>query len=418
MVRFQRQRGSSLVLLLGIVATLAILTVTLVAVLANAQGNTARERSQAKSFHVAEAALDAAMANISHTWPSATPVPFPTAAFQDEFRPTPSPSATSTPEPEYPGPTGADIPDVKVVYFDDRDNNHDGSINVLDGDYDVDGNSMLYVVAQAGVLTRSTRVQGLVYRSDFEAQIPMANVLWCGGDLKNSGGGNGVMPKIIVEDADDLSNGEVAVDVLGNVDDYGKGIVDTSQIDAQFGSPHVDSHNSPKSLDDAYAPGARDSVVTLAKTVGRYFDADNATPGLTPLETAEASPQSANGGPGLAGLTVVRQTTPVQTFSLLGNQQLNAPPSDPGFLFLLGGVNFEIGGTAAFYGLLFVDGGKVTIAHGTPTIYGSMFATGDVEFKGDGKLAFSYLALSGIVSKQWPSFVSMVPNTWRELQPK
>jgi type II secretory pathway pseudopilin PulG len=412
MVRFRRQLGSSLVLLLGIVATLAILTVTLVAVLTNAQGNTARERSQAKSFHVAEAALDAAMANISHTWPSAAPVPFPTAAFQDEFKP-----AASTTQPEYPGPTGADVPDVKVVYFDNSDTSGDGKINTDDADYDANGDQMIYVVAQAGVLKRSTRVQGLVFRSDFEPQIPMANVLWC-SNLKNSGGGGGVMPKIYVENSDPLSNGEVAVDVKYNIDDYNKGIVDTSQIDAQFGSPPVKGHNSPKPLDEAYPPGARDSVVTLAKTVGRYFDADNASPGLTPLETAEASLESEYGGPGLAGLTVVRQTTPVQTFSLLGNEQLNAPPSDPGFLFLLGGVNFEIGGTAAFFGLLYVDGGKVTVAHGTPTIHGSMFVTGDVEFKGDGKLAFSYLALSGLVAKQYPSFVSMVPNTWRELQPK
>ena len=51
------QRGAALILLLGITATLAILSTTLVFVLVNQQRATANERSRTQSLYAAEAAL-------------------------------------------------------------------------------------------------------------------------------------------------------------------------------------------------------------------------------------------------------------------------------------------------------------------------------------------------------------------------
>lgn len=426
MARHRSQRGSSLVLLLGIMAVLAILASSLIVVLANAQRNTARERSQSKSFHVAEAALDGAMANISQNWPSATPVPFPTAAFQNEFKSTPSPSSTSTPQPENPGPTGADVPDVSVTYFDDSDTNHDGKINAQDANFDANGNEMLYIVAQAGVLKRASRVQCLVHRSDFEPQIPLATVLWTGGDLLNNSAGGGTLEKVSVLDLGPLSNGTVAADVGGKIiprEDYDAGLINLTSVNTQFtdGPPYHD--NPRRSLEDVYPSSDRDAAVHFAKLVGRYFDENNAGPDGSPLQAALNSPPSVYGGPGLAGLTVVHESTAGAETLQLGSvtdpripRTLNSEAA-PGLL-LLSGVNLEIGGSQSYWGLICVESGAMKFSHGTPAIYGALFSTSTVEFRGTPNIYYKYWVLAGIAGRSWPSAVTMVPNTWRELQPK
>ena len=71
-----RQRGSSLILLMGVIAALAILVSALVILTSNVMSNTARHRTQAKVFNVAEAALDAGQAAAWVDWPVAdTPTP-------------------------------------------------------------------------------------------------------------------------------------------------------------------------------------------------------------------------------------------------------------------------------------------------------------------------------------------------------
>jgi type II secretory pathway pseudopilin PulG len=396
MARFRKQRGSTLVLLLGIMATLAILASTLVVVLVNAQGNTARERSQAKSFAVADAALEAAMANLERNWPSpgATPSPFPTASFQDQFKP---PAGEA---PEYPGPGGASVPDVQVAY------------SAVPGRTD-----QWYIVAQAGVLKRASRVRALVQHSSFSPQVPTSYFLASDGALLDSGGGGGVMPKVKIDPADPLdpSSPVPGVDVWGNIDDYGRGII-SSDVNAQFnGDPPVTGHDSPKTLEEVFPQAARDDIARYAKSVGRYFDAQNATPGLTPFQTALASLRSQYGGPGLSGLTVVRQTTP-ETYNFTGGLVLNLPPDPPGILMLEGPIDFHIGGTADFYGLLYLE--QATMSAGALTIHGELFSTTDIDFRGTLNMWYSQSVLTGLSSEQWTSTVSMVPNTWRELRPQ
>jgi Tfp pilus assembly protein PilX len=72
MRRRTSESGAALILLLGIVATLAILAATAVFVLANQQGATAAVRAHDQSFNYAEAGLDSAvMAVRTTTWPAA-----------------------------------------------------------------------------------------------------------------------------------------------------------------------------------------------------------------------------------------------------------------------------------------------------------------------------------------------------------
>jgi Tfp pilus assembly protein PilX len=73
MRRHTSESGAALILLLGIVATLATLAGTAVFVLANQQGATAAERHHDEAFNYAEAGLDSAvMAVRTTTWPAAS----------------------------------------------------------------------------------------------------------------------------------------------------------------------------------------------------------------------------------------------------------------------------------------------------------------------------------------------------------
>jgi Tfp pilus assembly protein PilX len=72
MRRTHGEKGSALILLLGITATLAILATTAVFVLGNQQHATAADRTRTQSFDYAEAGLDSAvMAVRTQTWPAA-----------------------------------------------------------------------------------------------------------------------------------------------------------------------------------------------------------------------------------------------------------------------------------------------------------------------------------------------------------
>ena len=72
MQRQTRESGAALILLLGIITTLAILAATAVFVLANQQSATAADRTRDQSFNYAEAGLDSAvMAVRTTTWPAA-----------------------------------------------------------------------------------------------------------------------------------------------------------------------------------------------------------------------------------------------------------------------------------------------------------------------------------------------------------
>jgi Tfp pilus assembly protein PilX len=95
----QRESGSALVLVMGVVATLAILAATVVMVTANVQGSTAADRTKTKAFDAAEAALDQSMYRIGMSWPAtASSFAWDSSAFNASF-------LTAGQTAEYPGLT-------------------------------------------------------------------------------------------------------------------------------------------------------------------------------------------------------------------------------------------------------------------------------------------------------------------------
>ncbi len=73
MKRYANQEGMALIMLIGVLAVVATLALTLVMVTANMQGSTKDVTTRSKAFNVAEAGLDLGMYSLSSAWPTNPP---------------------------------------------------------------------------------------------------------------------------------------------------------------------------------------------------------------------------------------------------------------------------------------------------------------------------------------------------------
>ena len=94
-----------------------------------------------------------------------------------------------TPVDEFPDPSSGEF--ISVTWYDNQD--------PIDPDVDWDANDdgIMWMVSQASVGSRATRVISQVERSYFKMALPRGIPLWAGNDLYSNGGGNN--PKIKVE---------------------------------------------------------------------------------------------------------------------------------------------------------------------------------------------------------------------------
>ena len=129
----------------------------------NVMHNTARHRSQAKVFNVAEAALDAGQAAAWVNWPVVdTPTPSLPGDFEAKF-----------PASEFPRPTSGQF--VTVEFFDD-DGTGGSSPGIRydvhqDGDVTVPANNLLWIVAEANSGGRKAEVMALVEKITYTLTI-------------------------------------------------------------------------------------------------------------------------------------------------------------------------------------------------------------------------------------------------------
>jgi len=387
MSRLLRDRdGSGLLLLIGIVATLAILAVSLVAIVGNMQGSNQRDRMRAKAFNVTEAALDSGMAALSTEWPSAMGVgPDLGADAQSAFRAAFSAS-------EYPDPSnGGSF--VTWEYYDNL-NPIDTSVTWDKGSptsADTPDNRM-WLVAQASVGSRSTRIRTLVERTYFESGIPRGVALYAGGNLLSNGGGNN--PKICIEVAPPVGT-QTTVRVGGSIDDptvSASNIVDLTGSDAG-------------SVEQVFPAALREGLKTLAQQHGRYF---------TSIADAAASPSDHNWSPagGISGLCVIEPAA-ATTLSIKGELNTEA---EPGLLLLLGGSNLDFGGGGNYYGVLYTDG-TVEKGHGDFHVHGMLVGASTVDMRGTVNVYYNDNVISRLATR-WALNVRVVPNTWRELKPQ
>lgn len=372
-----RQRGAGLVVIIGVVAALAVSAATLVAFTANVQHNTYDTRMHTKSFAVCEAGLDAGMALLSQKWPvTDDSIPtFDAAGFRARF-----------PSGEFPSPPGGK-PFISVTWYDNL-SPADTAVR-----WDSNGDGKLWMVSQANVGPRSTRVVTLVERMWFTMSLPRGIPLWAGGDLLSNGKGNN--PKIRVEVPPPA--GTVTTVHVG-------GTIEESDVTQSGIAQLTGADISP--LADVFPPALVEALVATAQANGRYF---------TSLSAAENSPADPVWSPtgGLSGLTVIKPPSPT-TIKVTGNTQVNSE-DQPGVLMILGGSNLDWGGTAQFYGVIYCEGPMDT-SHGTADIHGMVVTNNDESLKGTPRILYNDNCIARL-DQRFPSLVRRVPNTWREVKP-
>jgi len=375
------EEGAGLVVLLGVIAVLAVSTAALVAFTGNVQHNTADDRVHVKSFTVAEAGLDAGMALLGQNWPaSASGVPaFDAAGFRARFSTT-----------EFPNPVGGGL-FISVSWYDDDNGAAQPNTQV---NYDADGNGKLWLVSQAKVGTRATRLLSLVERTWFTMSLPRGIPLWAGGDLLSNGQGNN--PKIRVE-VPPPAGTVTSVQVGGSIEETGVTAPGIAQITGDSISP----------LSDVFPQTLVDAMVSTAQANGRYFSS------LSAAQSSPADPVWSPSG-GLSGLTVI-MTSPGQTIGVTGNTQLNSE-AQPGVLMILGGGELDWGGTAQFYGVIYCQGVMDT-SHGTADIHGMVVTASTESLKGTPNVLYNDNCIANL-DQRFPSVVRRVSNSWRELQPQ
>ena len=371
------QRGAGLVLIIGVVAALAISAATLVGFLANVQGNTADTRQHVKSFTVCEAGLDAGMALLSSQWPlSSTSVPdFDEAGFQARF-----------PADEFPDASSGEF--ISVTWYDNQD-----PIDTGVG-WDANDDGILWMVSQAGVGSRATRVISQVERSYFKMALPRGIPLWAGSDLYSNGAGNN--PKIKVE-IPPPTGITTTIHVGGTIE----------ETDVSAGGIAQATGTDIIPLDQVFPQTLVDSLTLTAQSNGRYF---------TSLAAAEASPVNEVWSPtgGVSGLTVIEPPA-VTELKIQGNTNLNSEDM-PGILLVLGGSTLSWGGTAQYYGVMYCEG-PMNTSHGTGDIHGMVIANTDEDMRGTPNILYNDKCIANL-DERFPSMARRVRNTWREVQPQ
>jgi hypothetical protein len=400
--RLRSQNGATLLIIIGIAAALAVMTASLVFVVGTMQSNTADSRTREKAATVGEAAMDGQMYALALNWPeTASPDPVPdldTARIRAQF-----------PTDEFPNSTG-DL--VAAVYYDDSDTNGDSVVDINDAHWDADGNRQMYVESQGKVLGRATRFQALVERTFVDTTFPHGIAVYDGGSLGSNGQGNN--PKITVYDSGGYEVSGYVNGMIGTLGNDQEREVFQSTINVV--DPTTVATVPP--LSSLLPDSTILQVIAMAKGMGRYYNVANG-------DTMPAD---------LSGICVIRVNDGT-TVDLSGGINMDDGPlavpsasDEPGILFVLGpepgtpgtntGPNIKINqpGNDKFYGVFLTDG-QLDFAHGTPAFFGMAVFLSYVDMRGTCDIKYDDSAITKLMDR-WTLSVRLVPNTWREIQPR
>ena len=388
MGRLRSQQGAGLILIIGVIAALGVMATSLVALTANVQHNTSTDRSRAKAFNVAEAAVDVGMYDLNSKWPktSGTGPDFTASAWQTAFR-------GEFAATEFPNPDSGQF--VVVEYYDNQPT-IDKTVKWDKGQPDsatLPDNKM-YVEAQAGVGPKATRIRVLVERIPYTTNFPRGVALCAGGNLYSNGGGNN--PKIYVEvppPPDVVPGGVTSVHVGGTIE--APSVTQTPPIVKYTGA-------AAKRPSEVFPPTLVEGLTQLAKDHGRYF---------TSAAAAEASPVDPVWSPtgGISGLCVIDSAA---GYSIRGDYNSEA---QPGILMILGGGDLDYGGGGNYYGVIYVTG-TVQKGHGKYGVHGMIVVDSDQDMRGTTDIFYNDNCIANLANR-FSLTVKQVPNTWREIKP-
>ena len=411
MRRLNNERGAALLLIIGVIAALAILAATLVVLTANATSNTARDRSRAKAFNVAEAAVDHALYQLGAAWPT----PLGTAmTFSASDRTT---FLSRFPASEFPSA------DVQIVWFNDvdiggrklvngvptwtppdgkidvadGDTNHDGKTDGADQPLDADNNGKMFVEAQATAGGRSARAQVQAQRVTLDTQISSGIVLATDGVVSAN---NHEYP--VSADTDRGGDLGGATSIQAFAAEFEGDVCKTP--------PVVPSISPGGVVDSILSPDIIRGLIATAKAQGSYYT---------------SQPTDAQ----MEGFVVIQTAQQITLHNHYNGNGVDIPsnaPKPPGFMLVIGpgapdpsatpsGGVFLQSAVTKYYGILYTDGG--VFGNGQADVIGMLLAKGDVDLRGGRQITYNFGCVWGALSLVTLN-AQIVPNTWREIQPK
>ncbi len=388
MRRQGRQKGSVLVMVIGLTAALALLSAALVPLLWNTRHATSTEVTQVKAFNVAEAGLDAGEQALFVAWPSppspSEPAPTPSVdpvEFQKSF-------------PSYPDPVSGSAKFIDVKFYDDDNNQANWGIRRQYG-YDENNNHYMWIEARAATGSRKAEVMALVQEVDYTPPIMPGVVLATTALFTASGTGNQPVigldtqasPSVYVGTYDFTGQPKFQDDNMGTVqnpptqgttdetlrsifpDDFLLYLVGVAH---GAGKEYATSANVPSA---AWVSDPRIIVIDSGNLDLGNVQATDTGPTGTPCVWTQEHP----------GILIVRNGN----FTNVGHDG----KSLYGLVYVNGDA--ELGGNAEVHGMLVTRGAQVRM-HGTR--------------------ALDYNAnVFNILSRTVPLSVKLVPNTWREI---
>lgn len=386
MSRISSQRGSTLIMIIGVIAALAIMATSLVALVINVNANTGHQRTQVKSFDVAEAGLDNGLYVLGRSWPNLSTSTLP-AIDETEFR---SQFALDN----VPPPTnGQKLVDVQF---------YDNLVPIKTSvHWDSNGDKMMWVDSRSTVGDRAARVRGLAQAQNAKLNLPFV-VIYAGGGLWMHGGGTpvGVVPGGLPPGVSTVTAYYGEKDGVPYLKPNGSADFSTQIIPRPTGRD--EAGNVVPSANDLISPAMLTLLRETAIDTGRYFtdttDAENAlgTGPLVYLKTTGDVKITASG-----------------TFNGNGVDAPSASnPKPPGILIVDGGgVTFD--GTPTFYGLVYCTSGFVDIGHAH--IIGMVIsASGESNLGGSDQVMYDERVRSSLDNVITVS-ARVVPGTWRQL---
>ena len=397
MQRIHSQRGAVLILVIGVVAALAILAATLVAVTVNAQSGTSKDRKRAKAVNVAEGSVDAVLAQMSAGWPATSAQTIDTTALASTVRGLfPTGGLDGNPNP----PAGGSFD--RIYIYDNYDTNGDGKINRLDAPYDSNADGVMIVEVQTNVGGSKAGIVTQVTAAKTPLDIRPNTAIYAGDELTLDG----------------VSTNKSAI-----------GIVSTAP-----GGTTVDAITTAEfSPNKAYTYGCADNVNAMEDST---LTLDDIIPGPTldvlqqkcfatkkyPYRyyTSASAATSATQTPVLGGVVVV--DPPAGQYATVDLTNNTTSQTSPGILIVTRGNVINIGNDALYYGLIIVRDtppGSVSFdLGGNASIHGMVFVEGAAKLHGDDKVLYDAAIADLLRNETVMLKARMVPNTWRQVMPQ
>ena len=379
MKRLRNERGATLILVIGVVATLAILAAAMTALTVNVQHNTATARTQSKAFNIAEAGLDAGQAALWVSWPADA-----TTGNSLSVNPTTFKQQIETTAPaEFPAPKTGQFIDVK--FYDDDGGTVNPGMNAA-YNYDYNQNGSMWIVSRGATGSRAAKVQVMVQKVQLDARVRGGVALYTDGVLTTKGTGN--QPVVGIDPPD------VAASV------YARGGWNKNGQTEMEGGITVNPDQTT-TMSDVFP----DALLT-------YLIKEVATPAGKVYDSQANIPVSAWG------------TSPrVIVIKSGGVDAKNIPDTDgssvwsennPGILICLSGDMNQTGQKKTIYGIVYLVNG--ILLNGNVEIHGMLIAKGSADLRGTRAVSYNANAISNLNGLAILS-VKQVPNTWREVHP-